>query len=113
MNAETPIEKLRECGFSIVEDGGAIIVIGKRGTIPIDRPVGAIDLMRTTTARRFETAEIAADALLKPAKDPALVVLIGLGHTGVCFRLDAEVERVLERQSPMTKETERKANAHG
>jgi hypothetical protein len=55
---------LKARGFSIVEDGSAVIVIGKASEIPIDRAIGAFDLRSTTRARRFDSAKAAARTLI-------------------------------------------------
>lgn len=55
-------------GFSVVKDGGAVIVIGKADQIPIDRPVGAHDLAAKTRARRFDSAQDAARTLVDTEK---------------------------------------------
>lgn len=58
-----PVETLQERGFNVLGDGSAVIVIGRRGTIPLDRPTGAKDLQNPTTARRFDSAKEAVRVL--------------------------------------------------
>lgn len=58
------VSELRAGGFRLVEDGSAVIVIGSRERIPVDRPINARDLISPTRARRFESARIAVQVLL-------------------------------------------------
>lgn len=46
-------------------DGSAVIVVGPREKIPVDRPTDAADLMSATRARRFESLR-EAKAVLSP-----------------------------------------------
>lgn len=61
---DTHMDRLRQHGFNVVEDSGsAVIVIGERERIPIDRPAGILDLMGDTRARRFNSIKDAVKVL--------------------------------------------------
>lgn len=55
---------LQARGLSVLPDGKAVIVIGPREKIPVDRPTDAHDLTSPTRARRFESLKSAKSILL-------------------------------------------------
>ena len=64
-NEKEILTGLHAQGFGVVPDGSAVIVVGPREKIPVDRPTDAADLMSATRARRFESLR-AAQAVLSP-----------------------------------------------